>query len=241
MSKITVKKLKVISLTLMCWSLLLISSGIAMCTKNTVTTKYTYSINITKNKIAESKTNIIKLKEMKLEINTPLSVDIKDYIEDINNIEEDVLNSLKLDTSNVKTSEAGTYTYTISYKKKKYNGVFIITEKKLPKVTITLKNLTIKKDSTLDTKISSYIEETLSEEIINNITLDLSKVKTNIAGTYQYTVTYNNKLYTANIEIYEPKAPTIITPNTVEEDSANKAQDNKTSPEENTVSDSKTE
>lgn len=208
------KELKILSLTLACWGLIFVGSGVAMSNHENIITKYTYSLNISQNKIQESKTNEIKLKTMTLEVNNPVSVNVKDYLENVEKIEADVLSSLKLDTSSVNIQEAGTYTYTISYKKKKYNGTFKITEKELPKVNITLKNLTLKKDSVLDTKLSTYINETLTEEVQKNIILDLSAVKTNTEGTYQYTVTYGNKIYTAVIEIYTPTPqPNVITPN----------------------------
>ena len=207
------KNLKIISYTVACWGLLLIGSGVIMNSHETTSVETTYSLGIYQNKVSESKTNEIKLKDMKIEVNNPISVDVKDYLEDLENIDSTVLKALKLDTSNVNVQEAGIYTYTISYKKKKYNGTFTVTEKALPKVTLTLKNLTLKKDSVLETSLSTYIVEELTDEVKNNIILDLSAVKTNIEGTYQYSVTYNNKIYLANIEIYTPQAPTVITPN----------------------------
>lgn len=226
--KMKKKELRIISLTLASWGLILIGSGVAMSTKETTIVKYTYSISISQNKVAEAKTNEIKLKEMTLEVNNPISVDVKDYLEDIENIDSSVLASLKLDTSKVNTQEAGKYTYTISYKRKTYNGTFTITEKQLPKVTITLRNLTLKKDSALDTNLSTYIVESLTDEVKNNITLDLSAVKINQEGTYQYKVIYNNQVYTANIEIYTPQAPTVITPNTSTDE--NTSGENNTAP-----------
>ena len=207
------KELRMISLTLACWGLLFIGSGAALNTKETTVVKYNYSVTVSQNKVAESKTNEIKLKDMKLEVNTPLSVDIKDYLEDVENIDSSVLASLKLDTSKVNPQEPGTYTYTISYKKKTYNGTFTITEKQLPKVTITLKNLKVETKTALSkTDLSFYIVETLTDEIKNNIKLDIDNVNTAKAGTYQYKVTYNNQVYTANIEVYEPQASTVVTP-----------------------------
>ncbi len=214
MRKFTRKEFKVISAAVACYGLMFIGTGIAMNNHETTVVQTSYSLGVYQNKVAESKTNEIKLKDMTLEVNNPLSVDIKDYLEDYANLDESVLKALKLDTSNVNPQEAGTYTYTISYKRKKYNGVFKITEKELPKINITLKNLTLKKDSVLDTNLSTYIHEKISDEVAKNIVLDLSNVKTNVEGTYQYTVTYANKIYTANIEIYTPQAPTVITPNT---------------------------
>ncbi len=211
------KDLRLISLTIACCGLLFIGSGVAMNMHDTTVIETTYSLGVYQNKVSESKTNEIILNDMTIEVNNPISVDVRDYLKDVQNIDSNVLNSLKLDTSYVNINEAGTYTYTISYKKKKYNGTFIVTEKELPKVTLTLRNLTLKKDSPLETTLSTYIVEELTDEIKNNIVLDLSNVKTNIEGTYQYSVTYNNKIYLANIEIYTPQAPTIITPNSTEQ------------------------
>lgn len=231
--KMNKKELRMISLTLASWGLLLIGSGVVMNTKETTVIKNIYTLNITQNKVAEAKTNEIKLKEMTLEVNNPLSVDVKDYLENVENIDSSVLASLKLDTSKVNPQEAGKYTYTISYKRKTYNGIFTITAKKLPKVTITLKNITLKKDSSLDTNLSTYIVETLTDEVKNNITLDLSAVKPNQVGIYQYKVIYNNQVYTANIEIYAPTAPTVITPNTPDNEEKNE-NNNQPSTNENT-------
>lgn len=51
------------------------------------------------------------------------------------------------------------------------------------------------------------------KEVQNNIVLNLKGINTQQPGEYQYTVTYDNKLYTGKIWIYE-KQTTIITPNT---------------------------
>lgn len=212
--KMNKKELRIISLTLASWALILIGTGTAMNTKETTVVKSTYTVSVSKNKVAETKTNEIKLKEMTIEVNNPLSVDVKDYLENVENIDAGVLASLKLDTSKVNTQEAGTYTYTISYKRKTYNGTYVVTAKQLPKVTITLRNITLKKDSSLDRNLSTYIVEDLTDEVKNNITLDLSEVKINQEGTYQYKVIYDKQVYTANIEVYVPQAPTVITPNT---------------------------
>lgn len=148
---ITSKQMKIISLTLACWGTVFIGSGLLLNGNDKTIVETSYSLQINKNKVASTKTNEIKLKDMKSEINLPLSVDIKDYLDDINNLDGNTLKQLKLDTSMVNIQEAGTYTYTISYKKKKYNGQYTINEKELPAVNLTLKNLTLDKDSILDT------------------------------------------------------------------------------------------
>ncbi len=215
----TKKESRILSITLACCGILLIGSGFVMTKmpKEPIE-KINYTLDIDEQKVAAAKTNEIKLRDIELEINNPISLNIKDYIENIEEIEDSVIKSLKLDTSMVNINQAGSYTYTVSYKKKKYNGTFIIKEKELPKVELTLKNLSLEKGAALSTNISTYIVEELSDEVKNNIILNLKDVNTSQPGEYQYTVTYDNKLYTAKIWIYE-KQTTVITPNTPEESS----------------------
>lgn len=212
--ELTKKESRVLAMTLACCGLLMIGSGLTMTASGEKTTiKRTYTLDVAEAKIAQAQTNEIKLKDMELEINNPLSLNIKDYLENANEIESSVLKALKLDTSSININQAGSYNYTITYKKKKYNGVFVIKAKELPKVEITLKNLSLEKGAALSTNISTYIVEELEDEVKNNIILNLRDVNTTQPGEYQYTITYDNKLYTAKIWIYE-KQTTIITPNT---------------------------
>lgn len=185
--------------------ILCISSGIIMpMVIKFEEPKNIVKFKITQKRVAKAKSNEIKLKDMESEINTPISVDIKDYL--VYDLDSKILKNLKLDTSAVNVVQAGTYTYTITYKKKTYNGVYVIKEKPLPTIDrMTLKSLKLTKGTTLSTDISTYIVETLPEEAKIAIKLDLSNVNVNAAGTYQYTVTYNGKFYTGNIEIYEPQ------------------------------------
>lgn len=237
-----VKNLRIIGFTIGCWGLVLIGCGITMNTKETTIIENKYSLTVSQTKVSESKTNEIKLKDMKIEINNPLSVDVKDYLEKVENIDESVIKALKLDTSAVNTQEAGTYTYTISYKKKKYNGTFIVTEKELPKVNLTLNELKLEVGAVLDTNLGTYIKEKLDDEVQKNIVLDLSKVDTKTVGTYQYTVTYNGKLYTSKIVIYSPqKGPIVITPNNSTETKDNTDNKETTNEKSDTAEESKQE
>lgn len=217
-ASLTKKENRILSITIACCGLLMIGSGLTMtATGERTTIKKTYSVDITEAKVAQAQTNEIKLKDMVLEINNPLSLNIKDYLEKAEEIEPSILKALKLDTSMVNINQAGTYTYTIAYKKKKYNGTFVIKAKELPKVDIKLKNLSLEKGSALSTNISTYVVGDLSDEVKNNIILNLKDVNTQQPGEYQYTVTYDNKLYTGKIWIYE-KQTTVITPGTPEDD-----------------------
>lgn len=209
--KITSKELRALSITIASCGILLIGSGLIMSTSEKKVVKKQYSIEINERKVAESKTNEIKLKDMELEVDNPLSVDVKDYLENIDELESSVIKALKLDTSAINANEPGVYTYTISFKKKKYNGTFTIKAKKLPEMELTLKEITIPKDTAISTDLSTYIVQELTDEVKANITLDLSKVNASQVGVYQYTVSYNGKEYTSTINVY---VQNVITPNT---------------------------
>ena len=186
------------------WGLIFIGSGISMSFMNTPITKTTKELKITQKRVANMKSNEILLKPMEQEINQPISMNVKDYLENANDIDNKIINELQLDTSMVNVNQAGDYTYTITYKKKTFNGTFTIKEKPLPDMVLTLKTLNLEVGSALSTDIQNYITETLTDEVKQNIKLDLTNVNTAQAGNYQYTVTYNGRLYTGTITIYEP-------------------------------------
>ena len=217
MGKLTKKETRIISLALATWGIIMVGSGFTMKSMIKPTEVKKNDLEVVHKRVAEIKTNEIKLKDMELEINQSLSVDVKDYLENLADIDQEVLKSLKLDTSMVKVNEAGSYTYTISYKKKKYNGTFTIKEKELPNVDLTINNLRLTIGSPLSTDKQVYIKETLTDEIKNNILIDLTAVDTQKVGNYKYTVTYNGILYTGTIEVYEPQQK-VLTPSNGTED-----------------------
>lgn len=217
MGKLTKKETRIISLALASWGVIMLGSGFTMKSMIKPTEAKKNDLEVVHKRVAEIKTNEIKLKDMELEINQSLSVDVKDYLENLADIDQEVLKSLKLDTSMVKVNEAGSYTYTISYKKKKYNGTFTIKEKELPNVDLTINNLRLTIGSPLSTDKQVYIKETLTDEIKNNILIDLTAVDTQKVGNYKYTVTYNGILYTGTIEVYEPQQK-VLTPSNGTED-----------------------
>lgn len=197
--------------------LLSITSG-AVLNKMNVKPKNKVKIKIIEKQVPKKKSNIPILKEITVEVNEPISVNINDYIENLDDIDTKVLNKFKLDTSLVNVTQVGTYTYTISYKDKKYNGTVNVKEKELPTINnMTLKELSLELGSKLPQNLNDYVVETIPEEAKNSIVINLSKVNTNMAGTYQYTVTYKDKIYTGNIIIYEAQ-PQIITPEKKEEE-----------------------
>ncbi len=197
--------------------LLSITSG-AVLNKLNIKPKNKVKIKIVEKQVPKKKSNIPTLKEITVEVNEPISVNINDYIENLDDIEPKVLKKFKLDTSLVNVTQAGNYNYTISYKDKKYNGTVTVKEKELPIINnMTLKEISLELGSKLPQNLNDYVVESIPEEAKNKVVINLSKVNTNMAGTYQYTVTYKDKIYTGNIIIYESQ-PQIITPEKKEEE-----------------------
>ena len=153
----------------------------------------------------------IKLKNLTIEVNTPLSVKIVDYLDSA--VPDEVLANLKLDTSSVNVTEPGTYNYTVTYKKKKYQGIIVVKEKQVSNnalQSITLKTININVGTALPTDVSNYVIEPLTDDVKATMLIDLSKVNVNLAGSYQYTITYNNSIYTGTIVVTESQ-PTLST------------------------------
>ena len=215
MGKFNEREIRILSITLAAWGIFLVGSGVMMNSKVKPVVETKYSLSIEKRKIAEAqaKTNEIKLKDFEIELNQPISVDIKDYLDSISNLSEETLKSLKLDTSLVNINEPGTYQYKIIYKKKIYIGNVKVKEKELPNITFTLKTIKIKTKESISSNPRSYINEEISDEIYNNITLDISKVDTSQQGDYTYYIIYKGVTYQGKIEVRDP-GPTIITPST---------------------------
>lgn len=197
---LTKKENRILSITIACCGLLMIGSGLTMTASGErITIKKVYSLNIAETKVAQAQTNELILKDMEQEINNPLSLNVKDYLENANEIEPSVLKALKLDTSLININQVGTYKYTISFKKKKYNGTFVIKAKELPKVEIKLKTLYLKKGDALSPHVAAYIEGNIPEEVLNNCILNKDDVNTNQPDEYLYTITYDNRIYTGKI------------------------------------------
>lgn len=239
MGKLTIKETRIISLALASWGIILTGSGLTMNLMTKPVPVAKNDLNVIHKRVAEVKSNEIKLKDIELEINEPLSVNVKDYLENANNIDDETLKALKLDTSMVKTSEPGTYTYTVSYKKKKYNGTLVIKEKELPNVDLTVNNLTLTIGSPLSTDKQIYVKETLTDEMNEAIIIDLTKVNTTKAGNYEYTVIYNSISYTGHIEVIEPQTKVILPSNGTEDKKDN--QDNKENKEDKDSENNNTE
>ena len=208
------KEKTILSISIAVWGVILLGSGLVLNAQDRTITKTVYSLNVSQKRVAQQRTNEIKLKEIEIEVNTPLSTDVKDYLEDIENLDESIFDYLKLDTSTVKITEPGEYTYTITYRKKKYNGTIKVKEKELPNVVLQLKDIKLEVGQPIPTDLSAYISTPLTDEMKNNIKLDISEIKNSQPGNYKYTVTYNNATYIGNVIVYnpQPQTPPVNTP-----------------------------
>lgn len=186
---------------------LCITSGVAIPKMVATTeTSKVVKLSVTQKKVSACKSNEIKLNDVVIEINNPLSISAKDYLENPNDIEESIIKRLKLDTSNVNTTQVGNYTYTVTYNKKIYNGTVIVKAKPLPQLEmLSLNTLSYEVGTTLPTDIKYYVKEALLPEVIAATKIDLSNVDTTKPGSYLYSISYNGQLYTSTITIYEPK------------------------------------
>ena len=202
------KEKTILSITIGIWGIVLIGSGLILNAQNRTITKTIYNLDVSQKRVAQQRTNEIKLKDMEIEINTPLSTDIKDYLEDIDNLDESIFDYLKLDTSTVKISEAGEYTYTVTYRKKKYNGTIKVKEKELPNVQLQLKLVELPINSSIPVEKTAYISTPLTEEMKASIQLDISKVNIKEVGEYPYTIVYNKTTYMGIVKVYVPKPKT---------------------------------
>lgn len=213
--KLNNKEKVILAVVVAVWGMFFIGSGLVMQKqiKPVIHTKYALDVSSRKIPEAQAKTNEIKIKDITIEINNPISVNIKDYLDDVDKIDEKVLNSLKLDTSLVNINQVGEYQYTITYKKKKYIGKITVKEKELPNMTFTLKTVKLKLGDALSTNPRSYINETITNEIYNNLTLDLSQVDNSKVGSYDYYIIYKGTKYQGKI-IIEALGPTIKTKTT---------------------------
>jgi len=168
----------------------------------------------------EEKINI-SLKNIEIEQGSILSLNVLDYF--TGEFDTSVLYLLKLDTTNVDTTKLGTYPYTIKYKTQLFEGSITVKEKEaineeieevlevvedqevedpLP-ANITTKDITIKKTETLSKEITTYVEEEVTAEMLEQMVLDLNNVNMNITGTYQYKIAYKNKIYVGKITVTE--------------------------------------
>ena len=206
MIKFNTKQNRILSIFLATSGVFLIGSGLIMNTqkKEVVYTKYKVTVSMKNDNGIQEKIEEIKLKDIEIEINNPLSVDIKDYLVNSDEINDSTLKALRLDTSLVNINQAGSYKYTIYYNKKKYIGNIKVKEKELPNFTLTLKTIKVETKHIISGDPKVFIEGEIPDEVYKNLKLDTSKVDTQNQGDYTYYITYNGVTYQGKVEVRDP-------------------------------------
>ena len=208
--KMSKNELQLFSVIVAVIGLFLVISGTVMNHSKKTVTKKVYSVNVSMKQISQvqAKKNEVILKDITIDEGTPISTSIKDYLENPEQISDEMLEQLSkgLDTSAVNINQAGTYPYTISYKKKQYQAKIIVNKKELPKVNITLKEKNIPTTGTISRSIKDYIYEEVPDEVLKNMVLDLKEVIAHqkIPGKYKYSIIYNDTTYYGDFIIHEP-------------------------------------
>lgn len=210
--KLNKKEIKILAAVIAVWGVVMISSGITMSFNKRTITKVKYSLDVSTKQISQvqAKKNEVILRDLEVEQGYPISVNVRDYLQNVEQISDEVISQLNqgLDTSLVNVNQAGTYTYTITYRKKRYQGRITVKEKELPKVKIILKAKKLPTTGTLSRNIRDYIyeDEELTEEAYNNMILDLEEVAAHLSipGRYKYKVIYNDTTYYGDFDIVQP-------------------------------------
>ena len=78
-------------------------------------------------------------------------------------------------------------------------------------MTFTLKDISLKTGEALSSNPRTFIKEEITDDIYNNITLDISNVDTSTQGDYTYYIIYKGITYQGKVEVRTP-GPTIISP-----------------------------
>ena len=91
------KGTKILILSLTFSGLLSTTTGIALNNMKSNTSTDKIDIKVVERQVARLKSNIPVLKDMEVEINEPISVDVKDYISNIDEISSNALRAFKID------------------------------------------------------------------------------------------------------------------------------------------------
>lgn len=210
------REIQILSIVIAAWGFFLISSGTIMSQSKKIEIKKVYSIDVSTKQISkiQAKKNEVVLKDITIEEGQTISTDIKDYLENPDQIADNMLNLLAqgLDTSMVNVNQPGTYTYTISCKKKMYQAKITVKTKELPRITLTLKEKNMPTTGTISRNIRDYIYEDITDEVYNNMILDLTDViaHQNVPGRYKYSILYNDTTYYGDYIIHEPVETKIV-------------------------------
>ena len=210
--KLNLKEIQVLSIVVAIWGAFLLISGVSMSLNKKVVTKTKYSLDVSTKEVSQvqAKKNEIILKNLEIEEGTPISTNVKDYLENVDQVGDALLKQLQegLDTSAVNINQPGTYMYIINYKKKRYQGSVKVSAKEIPKITITLKAKKLPTTGSLSRNIKDYVyeNEKITEDVYKNMILDLEEVAAHmgIPGKYKYKVIYNDTTYYGDFDIVEP-------------------------------------
>lgn len=160
-----------------------------------------------------------------VKVNQTLPSRLRDYIKE--SLNDEIIDKIKLDTSKVDISKAGTYEYTLSYKSQVFKGMVVVEDLIVTKeetnlntelTKITLKDIVLYKGESLPTDISNYIIEPLDPVTAGEIQFALPTPNITMqTGTYTYNVTFHNMVYTGTITVQENQALT-SKPEVIEKD-----------------------
>lgn len=211
--KLNKREIKILTVVIAVWGVFLVISGITMNLNKKTVNKVNYRLDVSNKKIASAQAKKIEiiLKDVEVEINNPISVNVKDYLKDGDKIDEKIIKQLELDTSLVNISQAGSYKYTITYNKKKYQGTIKVKEKELPDMKFTLKTIPLYVGESIPTDKRLYINETISDEVYNSIVLDISQVNNSVQNDYKYYIIYKNTKYEGTVSVREKVVTTVTT------------------------------
>lgn len=210
--KLNQKEIKTLAIFIAVWGLFFAGSGLIMQKNKKITKQINYKLDVKTKKSSQTQAKKIEieLKDIEIEINNPISVNVKDYLVDGDKIDEKIIKQLELDTSLVNITQKGSYTYTIKYNKKKYQGTIKVKEKELPDMTFTLKEISLYIGESIPTDKKAFINETLPEEIYENITLEIPTIDTSTQNDYKYYAIYKNTRYEGTIKIREKVTYSIV-------------------------------
>lgn len=213
--KLNKKEIKILAIFIAVWGIFFIGSGFIMKSNKKITYKNNYKLIIKKNEKSQTQTKKIEivLKDIEIEINNPISVNVKDYLVDGDKVDEKIIKQLELDTSLVNISQSGIYIYTIKYNKKKYQAKITVKEKELPDMTFTLKEISLYIGEAIPTDKKSFINEKLPDEIYDKISLEIPTIDTSFQNDYKYYAIYKNTRYEGTIKIREKGVKEILKTN----------------------------
>ena len=203
--KLNKKEIKILAIFIAVWGTFFVGSGLVMKSNKKIIKKVNYKLDVKKHTQSHTQAKKIEivLKDIEIEINNPISVNVKDYLVDGDQVDEKIIKQLELDTSLVNITQAGTYTYTIKYNKKKYQGKIKVKEKELPDMTLTLKEITLYVGEAIPTDKKAFINEKLPDEIYDKVTIEIPQIDTSIQNDYKYYAIYKNTRYEGTIKIRE--------------------------------------